>query len=108
LVTLLAVAVIAIGLFESDGSGSSTGEAKGFSPEELFFPKPNFHFDAFLVTTGGAWMTGTGGISEGSSGKSPRCFDDERDALLISRARDCDAVASVSSVSSIGEPGICG
>lgn len=108
LVTLLAVADIAMDLFISDEGTSSTGDAKGFSPEEVFFPKPNFHFDAFLVTTGGAWITGTGGISVESKGKSPRCFDDERDALLISRAKACEAVASVSNVSSMSEPGRCG
>lgn len=107
-VTLLAVADIAIGLFVSEESPSSTGDAKGFSPEELFLPNPNFHFDAFFVTTGGIWITGTGGKSGGSTGKSPRCFDDDRDALLISRAKDCEAVASVSSVSSSGEPGESG
>lgn len=32
--------------------------------------------------------------------------DDARDALLISRARDCDATASVSSVSSLGVEGV--
>jgi len=96
-VTLLAVVDIAAGLPVSNEDGSSTGDARAFSPEELFLPKLNFHFDAFFVTTGGVWMTGTGGgVSEG---KSPRCFDDERDVLLISRARDWEAVASVSSLS---------
>jgi len=106
-VTLLAVADIAIGgLFVSDIGTSSTGD---LSPDELFFPKPNFHLDAFFVTTGGARMTGTGGGgSRDSKGNSPRCFDEERDALLISRASDCEAVASVSSVSSVGDPGPSG
>lgn len=95
-VTLLAVVDIAAGLVSNE-DGSSTGDARAFSPEELFLPKPNLHFDAFFVTTGGVRMTGTGGGD--SEGKSPRCFDDERDVLLISRARDWEAVASVSSLS---------
>lgn len=102
-VTLLAVEDIAVGLFVSDKGTSSTGDATGFSPDELFFPKLNFHFDVFFVTTG----TG-GGWLEDSKGKSFRCFDEERDALLISRARDWEAVASVSSVSSVGEPRLRG
>lgn len=67
LVTLLAVADI--GLPTSDRGGiSSIGEAAGRSPDELFFPKPNFHLDVFFTTTGGALMTGTGGISGDSRG----------------------------------------
>lgn len=101
-VTLLAVADI--GLLDSNGGSSSTGDGMAFSPE-LFFPKPNFHFDVFLATTGtGVGMMGSGGRAGGSSG-SPRGVDDVREALLISRARDCDAVASVCSVWSSAEPG---
>ena len=102
-VTLLTVADIG---FASNGAASSTGDARGFSPEELFFPNPNFHFDTFFVTTGGAGMIGTGGGA--SKGKSARCFDDDREALLISRAKDWEAVARVSRVSSIGDPGLVG
>jgi hypothetical protein len=87
LVTLLAVADIAIGRFVSAVSASSTGDDKALSADEVFLPKLNFHFDGFFVTTGGVGMTGTGGKSAGSTGNSPRCFEDERDALLISRAK---------------------
>lgn len=80
----------------ADGKGgacSSTGDFGARSPVDvLFFPKPNFHLDAFFVI--GAWlMTGTGGRSGDSKGKSPRCFEEDRDALLISRARDSEADA---------------
>jgi len=107
LVTLLAVADIPIGLFVSEEGISSTGDVNGFSPEELFLPKVSFHFDGFLVTTGSARIAGTGGKLVGSTAKSLRCFDEDRDALLISRARACDAVTSISSLSSVGEPGVC-
>lgn len=84
-VTLLAVADM--GLPKSIDGSSSKGEGSAFSAE-LFFPKLNFHLDAFLTTTGtGGGITGRGGTAGGSSG-SPRCFDDEREALLISRAKD--------------------
>jgi len=87
-VTLFAVA---------DGKGdacSSTGDVGARSPADvlLCFPKPNLHLDAFFAT--GAWlMTGTGGRSGSSTGKSPLCFEEDRDALLISRARDSEADA---------------
>jgi hypothetical protein len=103
---------------------SSTGETR---PPELF-PKLNFHFDGFLVTTGALGATGTLGIEGGLPGDGdtaegrryrgkgyneigsmgwflrlilePDVLSDERDALLISRAKDCEATASVSNVSS--------
>jgi hypothetical protein len=104
---------------------SSTGETR---PPELF-PKLNFHFDGFLVTTGVDDAAGTAGIGGGGlpgdgdtaeeiryTGKGntetgskgwfirldlePEVLVDERDALLISRAKDCEATASVSNVSS--------
>jgi hypothetical protein len=84
-VTLLAVANIPIGLPVSNEDASSTGDGRVCSSEGVFFPKLNFHFDGFFVTTGDAWMTDTGrGKSGDSKRESPRCFDDERDALLIS------------------------
>lgn len=84
-VTLLAVADMS--LPESTGGNSSKGEGSAFSAE-LFFPKLNFHLDAFLTTTGtDGSMTGRGGTAGGCS-RSLRGFDDEREALLISRAKD--------------------
>lgn len=99
-VTLLAVA---------DGKGdgcSSTSDVGARSPASvlLCFPNPNLHLEAFFVT--GAWlMTGTGGSSKG---KSPLRFEEDRDALLISRARDSEADARLWSVSSMGDPGLRG
>lgn len=58
--------------------------------------------------------TGTAYIAAGSNGRpllrvedpvTLDRMDDARDALLISRARVCDAVARFSSVSSLGDEG---
>ena len=102
-VTLFAVA---------DGKGnacSSIGDVGARSPAAvlLCFPKPNLHLDGFFTT--GAWLTiGTGGTSGSSKGKSLLCFEEDRDALLISRARDSEADARLWSVSSRGDPGLRG
>lgn len=82
-VTLLAMADIPIALSVSNEDASSTGDGRVFS-EGVFSPKLNFHFDGFFVTTGDAWTTDTGRGKSGATEKSPRCFDDKRDALLIS------------------------
>jgi hypothetical protein len=66
--------------------GDADGEAAGRSlADELCLPKVSFHFDVFFAS---ALMGGKGGGKPGDSrGRSLRGID-ERDALLISRARD--------------------
>jgi hypothetical protein len=104
LVTLLAVDDIGIALFVPDRPASSMGDANSFSSEELLFPNPSFHFEAFFVTTGGSGMAGTNAKSGDSESRASRLINE---ALLISRAKDAETPARVSNTS-IGEPGLSG
>lgn len=116
-VTLLAVADMleaTPGSIEVGGGVSSIGDTHApETADPLFFPKLSFHLEGFLVTGAGVI------VGDGCTGGTVLKFVDELEkdieimvktylreedleALLISRASDCDASASVARVSSSG------
>jgi len=113
----------------ASSTGDTRPEAEAAA---LFLPKVNFHFEGFLLAAGGAEMTGTDGggapargaeskaegianIDTGSNGSRSRLaeeleafvdtdllVDEDLEALLISRANDCEASAKFANISSLG------
>jgi hypothetical protein len=76
----------------SEEADSSMGDVDGEAAiagrslaDELCLPNVSFHFDVFFAS---ALMGGKGGGKPGDSGGRSLRGIDERDALLISRARD--------------------
>lgn len=137
LVTLLAVDAMALadvgGATSSTGEirpAAVEAAALAASADALFLPKLSFHLDGFLVTgAGGAFTVGAGagatGLAKSAEGTAymdtgskgfltragllePERWEDDLEAMLISRASDWDASARVASVLSCGEVGLVG
>jgi hypothetical protein len=102
-VTLVAVVVMP---FDTGGSVGEEASSEGLrsAVDAVFLPNPSLHFDGFLVTGVGA---GTGGTADKASKLEPR-VDVLDEAMLISRAKACEASASVAKVWSVGEVGEIG